>query len=333
MRTAWRCRDTASRSSCLATTRSSATRRSHSSTRTSRRTRTTSGKTEGDLWAFVADAPGVDDYYDFPVGSSMSVAGRFVKVPKDIATGHAPDGSELMAADKGYPLPPNDGTWQRDPNGVGLDGPQWVLEHWGDIQTKPVFQFTRVEDIAYDRRRGMQNVVYVVDSGRGATSAGGERVHLDERPDLEARARSRGPDPGALVLGPDRGRRRSGQGRRRDPPAGQHRVDREEPALHGGSRLEPAVPGRVDRPGCDHGKDLAVRPRGRHEARGREGQSVGRRRPDRRGCRTGGQPRRLGVERHRRRLDGVRAWRLPRRRPGGHVGDRRGGARQPHVPA
>lgn len=130
-------------------------------------------KDRGDLWAFVADAPGVDDYYDFPVGSSMSVAGRFVKVPKDVATGHAPDGSDLMAADKGYPLPPNDGTWQRDPNGVGLDGPQWVLEHWGDIQTKPVFQFTRVEDIAYDRRRGMQNVVYVVDSGRGATSAGG----------------------------------------------------------------------------------------------------------------------------------------------------------------
>ena len=31
----------------------------------------------------------------------------------------------------------------------------------------------RVEDIAYDKRPGMQNVVYVVDSGRGATSAGG----------------------------------------------------------------------------------------------------------------------------------------------------------------
>jgi hypothetical protein len=128
---------------------------------------------EGSLWAFVADAPGVDDYYDFPVGSAMSVSGRFVQVPRDIATGHAPDGSELMAADKGYPPPPNDGTWQRDANGVGIDGPQWVLEHWGDTQPKPVFQFVRVEDIAYDRRPGMQNVVYVVDSGRGATSAGG----------------------------------------------------------------------------------------------------------------------------------------------------------------
>ena len=48
-----------------------------------------------------------------------------------------------------------------------------MLEHWGDTQAQPVFQFTRVEDIAYDRRPGMQNVVYVVDSGRGATTAGG----------------------------------------------------------------------------------------------------------------------------------------------------------------
>jgi hypothetical protein len=127
---------------------------------------------EGDLWAFVAD--GADDYYDFGIGSSMSVTGKFVRVPKDIATGRRANGTDLMAADKGYPLPPNDGTWQRDPiTGRGLDGPQWVLEHWGDTQTQPVFQFTRVEDIAYDKRPGMENVVYVVDSGRGATSAGG----------------------------------------------------------------------------------------------------------------------------------------------------------------
>ena len=44
---------------------------------------------EGDLWAFVAD--GVDDYYDFGISSGMSVTGKFVKVPKDIATGMAPE--------------------------------------------------------------------------------------------------------------------------------------------------------------------------------------------------------------------------------------------------
>ena len=127
---------------------------------------------EGELWAFVAD--GVDDYYDFGINSAMSVTGKFVKVPKDIATGRKPDGTELMAADKGFPPPPNDGTWQRDArSGLGIDGPQWVLERWGDTQPQPVFQFVRVEDIAYDKRPGMQNVLYVVDSGRGATSAGG----------------------------------------------------------------------------------------------------------------------------------------------------------------
>jgi hypothetical protein len=130
---------------------------------------------KGDLYAFVSDNPAVDDYYDFPIGSTMSVSGRFVKVPKDIATGRNPDGTDLLAADKGYPPPPDDGTWQRNPfvpqPGPGVDGPQWVLEHWGDLNN--VFQFVRLEDMAYDKRRGMSNVVYIADTGRGATSAGG----------------------------------------------------------------------------------------------------------------------------------------------------------------
>jgi hypothetical protein len=126
---------------------------------------------EGDLWAFVSDTPGFDDYYDFTVGSTASITGHFIKVPKDIATGRNPDGTDMMSFDVGYPPPPNDGTWQRDPNGIGIDGPQWVLEHWGDLNG--VFQFVRLEDIAYDKRRGMGNVVYIADTGRGATTAGG----------------------------------------------------------------------------------------------------------------------------------------------------------------
>jgi hypothetical protein len=125
----------------------------------------------GDLYAFVSDTPGFDDYYDFPVGSTVEISGHFEKVPKDVATGRNPDGTDMMAADKGYPAPPDDGTWQRGPDGKGLDGPQWVLEHWGDIQPKPVFQFVRLEDLAYDRRH--ENVIYIADTGRGATSASG----------------------------------------------------------------------------------------------------------------------------------------------------------------
>ena len=130
---------------------------------------------EGDLWAFVSDTPGVKNYYDVLPNSGQTVSGHFIKVPKDIATGRNPDGSELKAADKGYPLPPTDGSWQLDLRfattapGPGIDGPLWVLEYWSDLNN--VFQFVRVEDIAYDKRPGMGNVVYIVDSGRGRTAA------------------------------------------------------------------------------------------------------------------------------------------------------------------
>jgi uncharacterized protein DUF839 len=121
----------------------------------------------GDLYAFVSDNPAKDDYFDFAPGDPTSITGHFVKVPKDVATGRRPDGTDLMAADKGYPLPPSVG-WQRDAvTTLPIDGPQWVLEHWGDIQPQPAFQFVRIEDMAYDKRPGMENVVYLVDSGRG----------------------------------------------------------------------------------------------------------------------------------------------------------------------
>ncbi len=129
---------------------------------------------KGDLRAFVSDTPGVTSYYDVIPGSGVSVTGHFIKVPRDIATGLNPDGSEIKAADKGYPPPPNNGTWQTDLRSiapVGIDGPQWVLQHWSDLNH--VFQFVRVEDIAYDKRPGKSNVVYIADSGRGRTTSQG----------------------------------------------------------------------------------------------------------------------------------------------------------------
>jgi len=124
---------------------------------------------EGDLWAFVSDNPSFDDYYDFVPNSAQSVTGHFIQVPKNIATGKNPDGSEITSADvAGFPAPPTDGSWQKDlrtPIATGIDGPQWVLEYWSQLNN--VFDFVRVEDIAYDKRPGMGNVVYVVDSGRG----------------------------------------------------------------------------------------------------------------------------------------------------------------------
>ena len=126
----------------------------------------------GDLWAFVSDNPSFNDYYDFTPGSAQTVSGHFIQVPKNIATGLDTDGSELKAADVGYPLPPTNGSWQRDnrtTTPLGYDGPQWVLEYWSQLNN--IFQFVRVEDIAYDKRPGQENIVYVVDSGRGTAGA------------------------------------------------------------------------------------------------------------------------------------------------------------------
>jgi len=127
---------------------------------------------EGELWAFVSDTPGFNDYYDFTPGSAQVVSGHFIPVPRNIATGLNPDGSDITSSDVGFPPPPTNGSWQRDLRSLtpaGVDGPQWVLEYWSDINN--VFQFVRIEDIAYDKRPGLENVVYVVDSGRGTAGA------------------------------------------------------------------------------------------------------------------------------------------------------------------
>ena len=137
---------------------------------------------EGELWAFVSNDLAIDDYYDFAPNSAASVSGHFIQVPKVIATGIHPDtGAELKSSDMEdlgfgvFPPPPSDtsNSWQRDnrtTTPTGLDGPQWVLEYWS--QTHNVFRFVRVEDIAYDKRPGNENVVYVVDSGRGSSGQG-----------------------------------------------------------------------------------------------------------------------------------------------------------------
>ncbi|HET9084829.1 MAG TPA: hypothetical protein VFN41_10555 [Candidatus Limnocylindrales bacterium] len=127
---------------------------------------------QGSLWAFKSTTTGYTKYEDFAPGSTAQIDGEFVEVPRLIATGRKADGTELMSAtvpaSLGGPFdpPPNDGSWQRDPvTGIPVDGPQWVLEKWS--RDHGVFAFVRVEDIAYDKRPGMSNTVYIVDSGRG----------------------------------------------------------------------------------------------------------------------------------------------------------------------
>jgi hypothetical protein len=134
----------------------------------------------GRLWAFVSNDPTKQGYEDFPRGSTASIAGHFILVPKIIATGRNADGSDLMgaqaAAALGVPASdyavPTDGSFSRPPGattGPSVDGPQWVLERWSQLHH--VFKFIRLEDMAYDKRVGQGNVVYIVDSGRGSAGA------------------------------------------------------------------------------------------------------------------------------------------------------------------
>ena len=79
---------------------------------------------QGTLYAFKADNPATNDYGDISTG--QNVAGRFIPVPQEIAKGD-----------------------------------QNALENWSNANN--VFQFIRVEDIAYDRRQS--NIVYFADTG------------------------------------------------------------------------------------------------------------------------------------------------------------------------
>ena len=132
----------------------------------------------GDLYAFVSDTAGYDDYFDFDPSTALNAQptldGHFAKVPKHIATGkHPATGAELLSTSTGAGyanmLPP--------PNIAAAppDGPQWVLDQWGnpDINEdgEDVFRFVRLEDIAYDKRPNMSNTVYVADTGRATSGA------------------------------------------------------------------------------------------------------------------------------------------------------------------
>jgi hypothetical protein len=104
---------------------------------------------QGKLYAFVADNPAINDYGDV---TAAPTSGKFIEVPRMIATGKKVDGSEVRSTDFGYPGPP-----------AGIpDGPQWVLEYWSHNVVRAL-QFIRIEDIAYDRND--PHVVYFADSG------------------------------------------------------------------------------------------------------------------------------------------------------------------------
>jgi hypothetical protein len=100
---------------------------------------------EGTLWAFKSNDPAVNDYGD--LGEGESVEGTFVEVPREVAVGD-----------------------------------QAALESWSNANG--VFQFIRLEDIAYDRSDPSR--VYLADTGE-------PRAISNEDPDPAQEKLVRGP--------------------------------------------------------------------------------------------------------------------------------------------
>ena len=104
----------------------------------------------GTLYAFKSNDAAINDYGDITEVMDP-VAGTFIPVPAAIASGKI-NGRDVTASDFGYPSPPSSAI----PN-----GPQWVLEHWSNLNN--AFQFIRIEDTAYDRNN--PRISYLADTG------------------------------------------------------------------------------------------------------------------------------------------------------------------------
>ena len=325
-------RATARRSCCPATTRSTRSRRSRSCTPTRASDADGVWNDEGNLWAFVADDPDINDYYDFrrrtlSDGGTCRSAGtsswsRSRSRPARIRTAPTcwPRTSRPHLGGP-YPPPPADGTWQRGPgitSGPGIDGPQWILEHWGDREQRlpvPADRGHRLRQATRDVERRLPR--------RLRPRLRGRRPARASRPTAASgRWSSTRHDPtivdslSILIEGDDNPVKTLGE---------IHQPDNIESTVNG--LLITEDPGSAQQfaladqglpnattarlmyyrfsDGADHG-----RPQGR---------PVGRRGPHRRGpATTAGNVGRVGDERDHRRLVGVRPGQVPDRRPGAH---------------
>jgi hypothetical protein len=109
---------------------------------------------EGSLWAFRSDNPLVNDYGD--LSGSATASGHFIPVPRSVALGD-----------------------------------QTGLENWSNANN--VFQFIRVEDIAFDRNDS--NVVYFADTGEPRALAGPGAARMTRGP-----AGTAGPFPNGRIF-------------------------------------------------------------------------------------------------------------------------------------
>jgi secreted PhoX family phosphatase len=124
---------------------------------------------EGTLYALAArdsdESTDKNDYFDIQPGDDP-VEMEFIEVPRMIATGKKAGNVDITRMNDFPSLPA--------PPASIPDGPQWVLDQWGNLgnnaHRRTVFDFIRIEDTAYDKRPGMSNIMYLADSGRGTVT-------------------------------------------------------------------------------------------------------------------------------------------------------------------
>ena len=248
---------------------------------------------EGDLYGLVLDNAAINDYYDYPMNSTASYSGTFKKIAKADAIGD-----------------------------------QTVLEQASDALN--VFQFVRVEDIAYDRTD--ENVVYVADSGRGLAGPTGPGISTNGRIwklVLDPSDPTKVLSLSILIEGDDAPVKAPGEIHQPD----NLETTASEPARHRGPGLEPAVPVRIDRPERDDGPDLEAHlATGANSVVAKVNQSADEGPTDVDVRNDARQPRRVGVERDHRCVRDLRTGSVPGRRPGRNTRGRRGSARDADLP-
>ncbi len=118
---------------------------------------------EGDLYAFRLDEPRTS-YYDLAPGRRPGLGPLRQGAEDDRHRQATRPGRELLAADFGMDAPPTTAPGTRPAVGRSTSG-QWVVQQRATARTSSAS--CALEDIAYDKRPDMGNVVYIADSGRG----------------------------------------------------------------------------------------------------------------------------------------------------------------------
>ena len=225
--------------------------RSRSSTRTSRRARSALLADKGDLWAFVSDTPGVNDYYDVLPGLGRRQSRALHQGAEEHRDRPEPGRLRDQGRRRGLPRcrrttaagrPTSRSSRRRSRHRRSAVGAPALERPEQRVPVRPRRGHRLRQAARHGERRLHRRL------GQGPDAAPGPRARQPFRSTngrvwkmvLDTNDPTKVTSLTVFVEGDDSRR----QDAHRDPPAGQPRVDAERHPRHGGPRLEPAVPRR-----------------------------------------------------------------------------------------